>query len=74
MLGKGSITRGEAEELIGIVRSDILPHPIECEGLTLFAEKLSSEDVRKIAENLIAAREADVPLLEWADTIRTKRT
>jgi DNA-binding PadR family transcriptional regulator len=74
ILGKGSITRDEAEKLKKIVRQNILPHPIECNGLPLFAEKLSSEDLDKIAENLAEARKADVPLLEWAETIRQKRT
>jgi hypothetical protein len=73
ILGKGSITRDEAAKLKKIVRRDILPHPIECDGLPLFAEKLSPEELDRIAENLAVARKADVPLLEWAETIRKRK-
>ena len=71
VLGKGSITE-EANGLIGIIRSEILPHPIECEGLTLLAERLQSSELEVIAKNIEESRRAGVPLLEWADTIRAK--
>lgn len=73
VLGKGSITPEEAAELTRLVRNNILPHPIECEGLALLAERLSPEELGKIGENIAKCREEDVPLLEWADTIRVKR-
>jgi len=73
VLGKGSVTQEEAESLVKLTRSEILPHPIECEGLVLLAEKLSQEDLNKIAGNLATARQAAVPLLEWADTIRSRK-
>jgi hemerythrin-like domain-containing protein len=72
-LGKGSITPQEAEELIKLIQSEILPHPITCSGLEIFMERLSSEELDKIAESLLAARKEEVPLLEWSQTIRTRK-
>ncbi len=73
VLGKGEITEEEAERLVNLVRSQVLPHPVECEGLALFAERLSPEELEAISANLEAARKADVPLLEWAETIRARK-
>jgi len=69
-LGKGEITTEEATKLIRLIQSEILPHPITCSGLEMMMEKLTPEELSEIAENFIEARKADVPLLEWASTIR----
>ncbi len=45
IVGKGYITEDEARMLISMVRSEILPHPIECEGLTLLMGRLSEEEL-----------------------------
>ncbi len=73
VLGKGEISDSEAEELIRLIRKDILPHPIECEGLTLLAERLGKEELEKVAESIERARAEGVPLLEWADKIRQRK-
>ena len=73
ILGKGEITEEESVKLPEIIRSDILPHPIECEGLVLLGEKLGKEDLDKIARNLEESRKADIPLLEWADKVRARK-
>ncbi len=73
ILGKGSITSEEVEKLVKIVQNEIMPHPITCSGLEIFMERLSKEELDKIAENMIASRKADVPLLEWADKIRARK-
>jgi hypothetical protein len=73
VLGKGSITSEEADRLVKIIQNEILPHPITCSGLEIFMEKLSQEELDKLAENIIASRKADVPLLEWAESIRERR-
>jgi DNA-binding PadR family transcriptional regulator len=73
ILGKGELTAQEGAKVAEIIRKDLLPHPIECEGLTLLAEKLNRDEVEKIAQNLEAARKADVPLLEWADKVRARK-
>jgi len=69
-LGKGSITPDEAARLVRLIQNEILPHPITCSGLEMMMERCTPEELNKIAENIASAREADVPLLEWASTIR----
>ena len=70
ILGKGEITEEEAKTLPSILRIDVLSHPIECEGITLFAEKLSEEELDLIAEKIEECRKAGVPLLEWGGKIK----
>jgi DUF438 domain-containing protein len=72
-LGKGSITPEEADSLIKIIQNEIMPHPITCSGLEIFMERLSSEELDKIAESLVAARQEGTPLLEWSQTIRDRK-
>lgn len=73
LLGKGEITEEEAERLPGLVRTQVLPHPIECEGLTLFADRLTKDEINRIADNLEASQKADIPLLEWAEKVRARK-
>ena len=73
VLGKGEITPEEAEQLPAVIRTQVLPHPVECEGLGLFAERLSKQELDGMAENFEACRKADVPLLEWSESIRARK-
>lgn len=70
VLKKGSISSEEAKTLVDIIRNEILPHPIECEGITLFAEKLTEKELERLRVNLERNRRENVPLLEWADKIK----
>ncbi len=72
-LGKPRLTPEEADRLVKLIQSEILPHPITCSGLEIFMERLSPEELDKIAESLEAARKEGVPLLEWAQTIRARK-
>jgi len=72
-LGKGSVTHRESEELVRLVQSEILPHPITCSGLEIFMERLSNEELSKVAESLKAARKEGIPLLEWSRTLRARK-
>ncbi|MBI4464436.1 MAG: hemerythrin domain-containing protein [Acidobacteria bacterium] len=72
-LGKGEISEEEARRLTSLIRTQVLPHPVECEGLGLFAERLRKEEMERIAANLEACQKADVPLLEWATSIRARK-
>jgi hypothetical protein len=72
-LGKGSLTDEDVEWLVKIVQNEIMPHPITCSGLEILMERLSSDELKSIALNLAASRKADVPLLEWADSIRSRK-
>ncbi|MEM2884324.1 MAG: hemerythrin domain-containing protein, partial [Nitrososphaerales archaeon] len=40
ILAKGEITEEEAKILPEVIRNDVLPHPIECDGITLLTTKL----------------------------------
>lgn len=73
ILGKGSLTDEEAEELISLIRRDILPHPVTCEGLGIFMERLTADELRRIGESIIMARKEGVPLLQWAESIRERK-
>lgn len=73
ILGKGEITEKESQELPAVIRTQVLPHPIECEGLTLFTERLSKKELDRIAANLADSQKANVPLLEWADKVRVRK-
>lgn len=73
VLGNGELSQEEGDRLAALIRTQVLPHPVECEGLGLFAERLSAEELDKIADNLEDARKADIPLLEWAQTIRARK-
>ncbi len=70
ILSKGKISEEQAKILPDIIRSDILSHPIECEGIVLFAEKLTQKELNELAENLERIRKEDIPLLEWAERIK----
>ncbi len=73
ILGKGEISQEESRKIPSLIRSEILPHPIECEGLTLFADKLTKEELEAMAKHFAAVRKSGVPLLEWAAKIRTRK-
>lgn len=73
VLGTGQITAAQAEKLPNVIRTQVLTHPVECEGLGLFAERLPKRELDKIAANLEQCRKANVPLLEWADKIRQRK-
>lgn len=73
ILGDSEISKEDADKLKAVIQTDILPHPIECDGLTLLAEKLSEKELDEIGENLEAARKEGVPLLQWAAEIRERK-
>ncbi len=72
VLGKGGLTQEEGNKLADLVRREVLPHPVECDGLGLFAERLTAEELEQIGQNLEASRQSGVPLLEWASTLRKR--
>jgi len=72
-LGKGTIKAEDAQKLVKTIQNEIMPHPITCSGLEIFMERLSPEELDEIAESIVPARDAGVPLLEWADTIRARK-
>jgi hypothetical protein len=71
ILSKGEITE-EAKVLPEIIRNGVLPHPIECEGITLLTTRLPKEELKKMAIELERCRKEAVPLLQWGETIKDK--
>jgi len=72
-LGKGSLTNEDSQQLVKIIQNEIMPHPITCSGLEILLERLSASELETISKNLEASRKADIPLLEWADSIRARK-
>jgi hemerythrin len=70
ILSGGEIKTEQVENLSSIVRNEIIPHPIECDGIALFAEKLSEEEVEKLRNDFERTHKEGVPLLEWAEKIK----
>jgi len=73
ILGKGELTEEDSNKVVALVRSEILPHPIECEGLTLFSERLTSKELEAMGKHFEAVRKTGLPLLEWAQTVRARK-
>lgn len=63
-----------AEEAAGAAKAAraLLVHVVNCDGLNILAERLSSQELDGLAERYQASRDAGVPLLEWARTIRKR--
>jgi hemerythrin len=70
ILGAGEIKPEQVETLSNIVRNEIIPHPIECDGIALFAEKLSEKEIEKLRDDLERIHKEGIPLLEWAEKIK----
>ena len=71
LLQKDSITQEEAGAAMSDV-SSLLIHVSDCDGLAIIMEKISERELGQIASTVMACREADVPLLRWAQEIRGK--
>ncbi len=50
----------------------ILVHVSNCDGLAILTERVSKEGLDALGQKFSIAREKNVPLFEWADTIREK--
>jgi hypothetical protein len=51
----------------------ILPHVSDCQGLSVFMEPIQQvhpEEIERIAHKIEECRQAGLPLLQWADTVR----
>jgi len=71
LLQKDTLTDEEAEEAANAARA-LLIHVSNCDGLAILSERLSAQELDVLGEKFAAAREAGVPLLDWAATIRQK--
>ncbi len=71
LLKKDNLTDGEAKQAANAART-LLIHVSNCDGLSILSERLNNKEIDNLSEKLAAAREAGVPLLDWAKTIRGK--
>lgn len=69
LLQKDTLTDQEAEEAANAARA-LLVHVSNCDGLAILSERLEEDKLAELAEKFSNAREAGVPLLEWAEKIR----
>jgi len=71
LLEKDSLTDEEAKQAAQAARA-LLIHVSNCDGLAILSERLKPEELDELAEKFESAREAGVPLLQWAESIRKK--
>ncbi|MFQ5887738.1 MAG: hemerythrin domain-containing protein [Candidatus Hydrothermarchaeales archaeon] len=71
LLEKGTLTDEEVKQAADAARA-LLVHVSNCDGLAILTERLKPEELDQLAEKFVADRESGVPLLDWAETIRSK--
>jgi len=71
LLAKPSISPEEGKAAAAAARA-LLVHVSNCDGLNILAERFPREKLEELASAFQRAREANVPLLQWADTIRQR--
>jgi len=72
MIKAGSKEKEDITDCVNTVRS-ILPHVSDCEGLSIMVEKLDDKVVDSICNSVEEARKANIPLIEWSETSRTRQ-
>ncbi|MBS1836471.1 MAG: hemerythrin domain-containing protein [Actinobacteria bacterium] len=61
----------DVEEAQRLIRA-ILPHVSDCDGLSIMVERLDAADVAEIFAARERTLDADLDLLTWDDTVRTR--
>lgn len=72
LLSKPSLTKDEAKAAANAARA-LLVHVSNCDGLNILAERLSKKQLDDLAKQYQKARDANLPLIKWADTIRKRK-
>lgn len=72
LIGKREIAAQAWGEGVDIARF-ILFHMTNCDGLSLFIEQFTEEERQTLKQAMFAARQADIPLLEWALRFRQRK-
>ena len=72
LLSKSSLTKDEAKAAANAARA-LLVHVSNCDGLNILAERLSKKQLEDLAKHFQKSRDANVPLIKWADTIRERK-
>ena len=71
LLSKDELTEEEAREAEKKAMA-LLVHVSNCDGLAILSERLDQKELEELAERFADARQKGVPLLEWAEKIRSK--
>ncbi len=71
LLSKDELTDEEAREAERQAMA-LLVHVSNCDGLAILSERLDEKELDALGEKFAEAREKGVPLLEWAEKIRSK--
>ncbi|MBI4287500.1 MAG: hemerythrin domain-containing protein [Chloroflexi bacterium] len=72
LLAKPSLTKDEGKAAANAARA-LLVHVSNCDGLNILTERLSKRQLDDLAASFQKARDANVPLIRWADTIRKRK-
>jgi len=72
ILSQSSVSAEEGKMAAGAARS-LLVHVSNCDGLNILAEKFSQVKLDQLADDFQKARDQNVPMLEWADTVRERK-
>lgn len=72
LLSKPSLSADEGKMASQAARA-LLVHVSNCDGLNILTERLSADKIDWLAQRYEGARAANVPLLQWAATIRQPR-
>ena len=72
ILNKSNLNADELETVISLLR-ELLPHLSDCEGLTIMLELFDGRRIEKIYKAMNEARQKNVGLLSWSDTVRNRQ-
>lgn len=69
LLAKDDLNDQESQDASNAAMQ-LLIHVSNCDGLAILSERFNAQEMENLGNRFAEAREAGVPLLEWADTIR----
>ncbi len=72
ILSQSSVSAEEGKMAASAARA-LLVHVSNCDGLNILAEKFSPAKLDQLADDFQKARDQNVPLLKWADTVRERK-
>ncbi|MDP6142349.1 MAG: hemerythrin domain-containing protein [Dehalococcoidales bacterium] len=72
ILSQSSVSAEEGKMAAGAARG-LLVHVSNCDGLNILAEKFAQAKLDQLADDFQKARDQNVPMLEWADTVRERK-
>lgn len=71
LLKKDTLSDAEEEQAVKASRT-LLIYVSNCDSLSILSERLKPEELDELGEKYATARNAAIPLLDWAENIRNK--